>query len=93
MARYKISTSSTAKSEGVRIYLGPPADGLVKSGISYKHRVLQDSEASCLNFMSSPELLRFMDEVIMLDCFLRQNAGLYTIWVVPSLNKNTSSVP
>jgi len=23
----------------------------------------------------------------MLDCFLRQNAGLYTIWVVLSLNK------
>jgi len=27
-----------------------------------------------------------MNGLMMLDCFLWQNAGLYTIWVVPSLN-------
>ena len=31
------------------------------------------------------------NEVIMLDCFLRQNAGLYAIWVVHSLNRVLSS--
>ena len=37
--------------------------------------------------MDARTLLWFMNGLIMLDCFLRQNAGLYTIWVVPSLNK------
>ena len=34
----------------------------------------------------SANVLWFMNGLIMLDCFLWQNAGLYTIWVVPSLN-------
>jgi len=32
------------------------------------------------------KLLWFMNGLMMLDCFLRQNAGLYTIWVVLSFN-------
>ena len=35
--------------------------------------------------------VRVHEWVIMLDCFLRQNAGLYTIWVVPSLNTEDTS--
>ena len=36
-------------------------------------------------------MLRSMNGLMILDYFLLQNAGLYTIWIVPSLNIHTNN--